>query len=254
MQLTEQLLTQIAWAWAALAVILIPSQVINKAPYGRHISTKWGFAIPNKLGWVIMEIVSLVVLLSCFFDGENKKSPMAIFLVSLWSLHYINRSFIYPFRTKTTGKKIPLTIVLFAMFFNSVNASLNGLFLGSFLQQPTWDSITIFRVGFGFSLFAAGAFINIKSDNILLALRKPGETGYKTPEGFLFKYLSCPNLVGEMVEWIGFAIIAWNIPAFSFAVWTIANLAPRAIHHHQWYKNTFADYPKNRKALLPFLY
>lgn len=254
MQLTEQLLTQIAWVWAAFAFLLFPLELKNKAPYGRHISTKWGFAISNKLGWVLMEIVSLIVLLSCFFYSGKVKTPMAVFLVSLWVLHYINRSFIYPFRTKTTGKKIPLTIVLFAIFFNSVNASLNGLFLGSYMEQQNWDSITTLRIGLGFFLFTAGAFINIKSDNILLALRKPGEMGYKIPEGFLFKYLSSPNLVGEMVEWIGFAVMAWNIPALSFAVWTISNLAPRAIHHHQWYKNTFSNYPKSRKALLPLIY
>jgi hypothetical protein len=54
-----------------------------------------------------------------------------------------------------------------------------------------------------------------------------------------------------MIEWIGFAIAAWSLPAFSFAFWTFANLAPRAALHHKWYQEKFPDYPKNRNPLIP---
>ncbi|MFN0215452.1 MAG: 3-oxo-5-alpha-steroid 4-dehydrogenase [Saprospiraceae bacterium] len=95
--------------------------------------------------------------------------------------------------------------------------------------------------------------INWHSDNILLRLRKPDTTGYAIPQGGLFKWVSCPNHFGEMLEWIGFALMSWCLPALSFAVWTIANLAPRALAHHRWYKATFEDYPKERKTLVPFI-
>jgi hypothetical protein len=48
--------------------------------------------------------------------------------------------------------------------------------------------------------------------------------------------------------------MAWNLPALSFAIWTFANLVPRALNHHNWYKDKFPDYPKNRKAVFPFLF
>jgi len=35
-------------------------------------------------------------------------------------------------------------------------------------------------------------------------------------------------------------------------LWTIANLAPRALANHKWYKETFPEYPSQRKALIPF--
>ena len=97
------------------------------------------------------------------------------------------------------------------------------------------------------------AFINNQSDHILINLRKPGETGYKIPKGGFFKYVSAPNLFGEMLEWMGFAILCWNLPALGFAVWTAANLIPRAISHHRWYLEKFENYPKERKAVIPFL-
>ena len=34
-------------------------------------------------------------------------------------------------------------------------------------------------------------------------------------------------------------------------VWTFANLAPRARSHHAWYHASFAEYPAERKALIP---
>jgi 3-oxo-5-alpha-steroid 4-dehydrogenase 1 len=96
--------------------------------------------------------------------------------------------------------------------------------------------------------------INLKSDAILIGLRKKGEKNYQIPKGFLFDFISSPNLFGEIIEWTGFAIMAWNLPALSFAIWTFANLVPRSLNHHNWYKENFPDYPKNRKAVFPYLF
>ena len=170
---------------------------------------------------------------------------------SLWILHYINRSFIYPLRTRTRGKKIPILIVCSAMFFNVVNGWTNGYYLGSYGPVYVHDWLYDPRFIIGLFVFIAGAGINIQSDNILLKLRKPGEKDYKIPHGGLFRYVSCPNHLGEIIEWTGFAIMCWNLPALAFAVWTAANLIPRAISHHKWYQQKFADYPKDRKAVIP---
>ena len=100
-------------------------------------------------------------------------------------------------------------------------------------------------------MLVLGFFINQISDNLLINLRAPGETGYKIPKGFLFNYISCPNLFGELLQWTGFAIIAWNYPAASFLIWTAANLIPRAFGHHKWYKSHFSAYPKKRRIMIP---
>jgi hypothetical protein len=78
-------------------------------------------------------------------------------------------------------------------------------------------------------------------------------TEYAIPRGSLFECVSCPNHLGEIVEWFGFALMCWNLPALSFAIWTAANLIPRALSHHRWYAEKFANYPKERKALIPFV-
>ena len=103
-------------------------------------------------------------------------------------------------------------------------------------------------------VFVAGFVINQVADKELISLRKDGSKDYFIPNGGLFNYISCPNFFGEIIEWSGFAIMAWNLPALSFAVWTAANLIPRALDHHKWYKSYFKkEYPESRKAVIPFL-
>ena len=243
----------LVYGWIAIAIVSFPYLLKQVAPYGRHSSEKWGWMIPNKLGWVLMELVSPVVFSIFFFSGSLQLTFTSYCFWFLWMLHYFNRSIVFPLRTKTDGKKMPVMIAVSASFFNIINGFLNGYFFGNIGGNYGNEFFASPQFIIGLIVFVAGAFINIKSDNILLALRKPGETGYKIPQGFLFKYISCPNLFGEIIEWFGFALLTWSLPGLSFAIWTAANLTPRAIHHHQWYKEKFAKYPKERKALLPGL-
>lgn len=249
MIINQEVFYIIVYVWIAIAIVVFPVALYVTAPYGRH-TKKIGLMIPNKLGWVIMEIFSPVLCIYFFVNGTVDKTFFHYLFVSLFILHYINRTFIWPIRTKTKGKKMPLIITISAIFFNLINGSINGYYLGNFaIYEGSW--LYDIRFIIGILLFFIGAYINISSDNILLKLRKPGETGYKLPHGRLFKYISAPNLFGEVVEWIGYAIATWALPTASFAIWTFANLTPRALDHHKWYLLNFKDYPIERKAIIP---
>lgn len=91
-------------------------------------------------------------------------------------------------------------------------------------------------------------------DQLLINLRKPGETGYKIPVGGMFDYVSGANFFGEIVEWTGFAIAANSPPAFIFALFTAVFLSMRAWHHHNYYLKKFEEYPPSRKIIIPFLF
>lgn len=244
-----QLLT---WAWIGLALLLVPIQLYVTAPYGRHTRPGWGPMIDNRLGWVLMEIVSPFVFAYFFLGGDQPKTTPMWIIFCLWMGHYLNRSVIFPLRLQTSGKRMPLSIAASAAFFNLVNGFLNGYWLGH-LSPPyptSWLSDPRFLVGL--ALFLGGAAVNHWADNRLINLRRHGGgSGYRIPRGGLFRYISCPNHFGEIVEWTGFALLCWNLPAFSFAVWTAANLIPRALSHHRWYRNHFKEYPQERKAVIP---
>jgi 3-oxo-5-alpha-steroid 4-dehydrogenase 1 len=242
-----------AIAWAILGIVLSPIQFLVTAPYGRHARTDWGRVMSNQLGWCLMELVSLVVFAGLFLTGPSvKTAPMWIFF-ALWTAHYVNRSLIFPWRTHTQGKTIPLAIVGSAMGFNLVNAGLNGLYLGWFGDTYPTAWLADPRFMGGLVIFLAGAGINIWSDHRLIGLRAGGKQGYTIPRGGFFEVVSCPNHMGEVIQWSGFALMCWNLPALSFAIWTFANLVPRAVSHHKWYRRTFPDYPPGRRAVIPGL-
>jgi 3-oxo-5-alpha-steroid 4-dehydrogenase 1 len=243
----------IQFAWIALAVIVFFLLLKITAPYGRHTTANWGPLVSNRLGWLLMELPVLVVLFLFLLPAAKTISAVSWVLIGLFSLHYFNRVFIFPFRLRTKGKKMPLVIVLSAVFFNIMNGFSLGYFFSHFANY-TNEWFTDIRFIAGIILFFTGLYINWKADDMLIHLRKPGETGYKIPKGWLFEKISCPNLFGELIEWTGFAILCWNLPAFTFFVWTAANLIPRALSHHKWYKEKFMDYPAGRKAIIPYLF
>lgn len=148
---------------------------------------------------------------------------------------------------------MPLIIALMAVFFNVMNGFFNGYYLGNLYPMAGEYSLTDPTFISGLILFVFGMQVNLKSDNILFKLRKNSNNGYQVPRGGMFKWISCPNYFGEIVEWLGFALMVYSLPAFSFFIWTCANLIPRALDSHQWYKDHFEDYPNKRKAIIPFI-
>jgi len=251
MEITEKTWQLLLAAWVFTGLIIFIILLYIPAPYGRHTRKGWGPGIPNRLGWVIMEMPSMIVFALFFLSGNRTIGPVAWIFFVLWVGHYINRSLVFPFRTKTSGKQMPLVIALFAVFFNLVNGAFNGSWFSTYGPVYTVEWLTDLRFIAGMVLFVAGAWINISSDQILLKLRKGGDGSYKIPGGGLFRYVSCPNFFGEILEWTGFAVMTWSPAALAFALWTIFNLVPRAMEHHRWYRKRFPDYPEGRKAVVP---
>ncbi len=120
--------------------------------------------------------------------------------------------------------------------------------------MPAFSRLALACARLGAALFVGGMAVNRWADGVLRRLRAPGETGYRVPEGGLYRLVSCPNFLGEIVAWAGFALATRSFGALAFAVWSFANLAPRARAHHRWYRATFPGYPRERRALVPFLY
>ena len=102
----------------AIAILIFPMVLKIVAPYGRHITTSWGPLINNKVGWIIMESPALLFFAGFFLLGTNHHNLLPWIFFAFWMIHYINRTLIFPFRLHTKGKKMPVTIVLMAIFFN----------------------------------------------------------------------------------------------------------------------------------------
>ncbi len=236
-----------AGAASFVALLFVP------APYGRHERPGSGPNLPTRLAWVLQELPAPLLFAIVFLRGEHAFRPVPLVLLFLWELHYLQRTFVFPLRMRVGAKHTPLTTVVLAILFNVTNASLNAYAIthGALRHVESWFGDPRFVIGV--ALFLFGWAVNLQSDTILRNLRKPGETGYEIPRGGLFRFVSCPNYLGEIVEWCGWALATWTYAGFAFAFFTIANLLPRALSHHRWYREKFPEYPRERKAIIPGL-
>jgi len=243
----------LAIAWFSLAGIAFLVLLFVPAPYGRFARAGWGPRMPNRLGWIVMELPACLVFFALWLLGDRHAETVPLIFLIVWQIHYLHRSLIFPFTLRGERRQTALVIVGLAVLVNIGNGYLNARWLytlgpgyaDSWLVDPRFIA--------GMVLFWAGFAVNKHSYWILVNLRKPGETGYQIPRGGMYRFISCPNYFGEIVQWGGWALMCFNIGGLAFLVWTAANLVPRAFANHRWYREKFADYPPGRKALIPFL-
>jgi 3-oxo-5-alpha-steroid 4-dehydrogenase 1 len=244
----------VLYVFLGAAVATFVSLMFTTAPYGRHAKKGWGPLIPNKPAWLIMEAPASILFFVYMLVADRDITATLIVIQVVWQVHYFHRSFIFPFTLKS-DEKVPLSIMLMSMIFNAVNTYIQGRWIYSFspafAYTLSWLADPRFIIGA--IIFCAGFAINKQADYILKKLWDPASPGYKIPRGGMYRFISCPNYFGEIVTWIGWAVMTWSLAGVFFVVWTVANLGPRALANHRWYRQTFPDYPAERKAIIPFV-
>lgn len=235
----------------ALAVVTFVVLSFVDAPYGRHGRRGWGPTVPARVGWLVMEIPASVLFFAFYLLGEHRLGAVPLVFLGLWQLHYVQRAFVYPFLLRG-GARMPLVVAALGLGFNVLNSWINARWVS---QLGDYDASWLLDPRFliGAALFLAGYTLNLHSDRVLRGLRSGGATGYRIPHGGGFRYVSSPNYLGEIVEWAGWALATWSLAGLAFALYTVANLAPRAMANHRWYRESFDDYPAGRKALVPYI-
>lgn len=221
------------------------------APYGRHGRAGWGPTVPAWIGWLVMESPAPLLFAGVYLAGSHRGEFVPLLLLAMWQAHYLQRSFVYPFLMRT-GTRMPVAVMGLAIAFNVLNAFINARWVSELGSYPVgWLADPRFLAGL--ALFIGGYWLNLYADRTLRQLRRPGESGYRIPRGGPYRWVSCPNYLGEIVEWTGWALATWSLAGLAFAVYTLANLAPRALANHQWYLEHFVDYPPRRRALVPYV-
>lgn len=248
----------LAYTMIAMAIITLPTLIWGPtAPYGRFSASGWGFFISNRVAWVTQEIPSLAVptlWMTCFATSSqlSRLRGTNLALMCMFLVHYINRDLIFPLRLRG-GKPTPFVVWLLAFIFCLYNGYMQTRYL---LYEAPVVEMTATTYG-GAALWLTGLLINVQADNILISLRKDKKKkgDYKIPRGGMFEYVSAANYFGEIVEWTGFAVASeFALPCVAFAVFTFANLFPRALAYHRFYLDRFPSYAKlNRKACIPFV-
>ncbi|MCF0197805.1 MAG: DUF1295 domain-containing protein [Bacteroidaceae bacterium] len=252
--------TYFLMAMSCIAIIVFVCLYFVTAGYGQFRTRQWGWSIPNKTAWVLMEAPAFLGIIGVLCYALSRGCAVgwpAWFLFVLFEFHYFQRSFVFPLLMK--GKSLmPVAIVLMGVVFNLLNAAMQGgglfLFPPTDLQQSFGRWFLQGHVVAGVVLFVVGLAVNWHSDHVIRHLRQPGDTRHYLPEKGMYRYVTSANYLGELLEWTGFAIAAATPAAWVFVWWTAANLVPRAHAIHKKYRQEFGEAVGRRKRILPFIY
>ncbi len=243
------------------ALIILISSFFGTAQYGGRFGAKSkGLKLGSKVGWVVMEFPGLLVFPIVFFMGENALQPVPLFFLCVWMMHYSNRALITPLLMRVqpgTTSSFAFNVVLAGWLTLTLHGYFNAAYISELGDQYTIDWFSDPRFIGGLVIYLCGFSLNIHSDTILRNLRSPNpspdEPRYKIPYGGGFKFVSCPQYLGEIMSFVGFAVMTWNLGAVFVLAITMANLIPRALYTHKWFRKNFENYPRERKAVIPFI-
>jgi 3-oxo-5-alpha-steroid 4-dehydrogenase 1 len=138
------------WLWTIVGFLTFILLLFVTAPYGRHSRKDWGPSIPNKVAWIVMEAPSLIIFILSFLLGPNGIQPVTWIFFAIYVFHYGNRSILWPLRTNTSGKQMPLVIAFLAIVFNLANGFSNGYYFSAFAREYTWEWLFDIRFILGF--------------------------------------------------------------------------------------------------------
>lgn len=244
-------------AMAVMAAIVYVALHFVNAGYGMMYNRRWGPSVGNRLGWVLMEAPVFIAMCALWLASPRRFEAVPLAIFAMFQLHYFQRSFIFPFFIKGRNR-MPLAIIAMGVLFNVLNAVMQGGWLFYLSPADRYGIDWIFTLQFiaGTVIFFVGMVINLDSDSIIRNLRRPGDTRHYLPRGGMFNYVSSANYFGELLEWTGFAILTWSWAGAVFALWTFANLAPRAEQIYKRYRQEFGDEFNRLKLhrIIPYIY
>lgn len=246
------------YAMSVAGVLVFVALYFVKAGYGMFRTASWGVSLPNKLAWMLMEVPAFIVMLYGWVrSGMVLSAPQTVFAL-LFLLHYFQRSFVFPLLMR--GKsRMPLAIVAMGIVFNVLNGILLTTSLFRYPPAGLYADGSDFWMHslpwIGLALFVLGMGINLHSDYVIRHLRKPGDTKHYLPQKGFYRYVTSANYLGELIEWIGFALLTGSPAAWVFVWWTAANLMPRADAIYKRYREEFGDEAVgSRKRIIPYIY
>ncbi len=247
---------------ALIGLVVFVALYFVDAGYGKMRTEKWGPAINNKIGWFLMEAPVFIVVLYLWLVSpyqETRMMPFVAFLI-IFEFHYFQRSFVFPFLLKGDSK-MPIIIMFLSVVWNVINGYAQGWWLFHlapkyFPEMYTGAWLTDPRFIVGVLIFIAGWCINMHSDHVIRHLRQPGDTKHYLPKKGMYKFVTSANYLGEITEWLGWAILTWSAAGALFFWFSCCNLVPRANAIYLKYEKEFPEEfdRKKLKRIIPFIY
>ncbi|CAK5263590.1 unnamed protein product [Mycena citricolor] len=246
---------QIAWK-TVFVVEYVRVSVIIQCVHPSH-RTKLGPLIIHPLFYHLPQLI---------YRTDVQHSALQKSVYAMCILHFVKREletlFLLPVFTDSRMRPCPPET-------SSKSASahywlLSGVFIAYDIYRPrfsaplvagTWRDGPILTLGW--ALWAFAELSNFKTHMITRALRPAGTTTRAVPMGYGFSApfnLAAPNYFFEILAWTAVLGMTGSIGAGIFWVFSAGQMVQWALKKHRNYKKEFGDkYPRNRRAMIPFI-
>nr|CAG4649483.1 EOG090X097L [Scapholeberis mucronata]SVE93728.1 EOG090X097L [Scapholeberis mucronata] len=193
-----------------------------------------------------------------FYGEEAVSQPMndiAHVAAVCWISHYAKRILETLFVHRFSHATMPLR----NLFRNSAYYWIFAAYVAYHINHPLYTAPCQMQ---SYIAFGCWTFCELGNFSIHWALRNLRPAGSKErriprptkdPLTYLFNLVSCPNYTYEVGGWVAFTIMTQCLPAGLFAFAGFYQMAVWALGKHRAYKKDFKDYPRGRKAIIPFV-
>jgi very-long-chain enoyl-CoA reductase len=201
--------------------------------------------IPAMYGMVIGYFMPIVVITLFAWSYLPKASFLQWALYLAVAIHFTKRVLECFFLHQFSGPIDIFTTLVIASLYSFAAGLLGWTNSTSFPAPDVWSVL-------GILIFVVGISGNFLHHKLLADLRK-NSLDYFIPKGGLFEYVACPHYLFEILCWLGFALISRHFAAWLILLFVTCYLTARALRGLRWYQEKFKDFPKDRKAILPFV-
>lgn len=198
----------------------------------RYSKFRRGKGISTRLGTLVFDGAPMLFAIGYAMTIGAALTTIQWMMTILFVLHFGKRCVEALFVHKYSGPIDVFSVVQITGFY--CFAVWLGLFTtASVTQAPdvtTW---------IGLATFAGGTVINAYHHVLLANLRPRGSTEYVIPRGGLFSVVVCPHYLGELIAWLGIALVSRQPAMYIWFLGETAYLVVRSHNTLKWYRARF---------------
>ncbi|KAG6763362.1 hypothetical protein POTOM_030776 [Populus tomentosa] len=212
-------------------------------------STRMQVKLSSRTGMLVFYVPAFLSGVASFVLYPNH--DLRLFLVkATLTIHFFKRTIevLFVHKYSTSGVVLDSAILISSSYFSATSSMIHGQYLTQGFPEPQVDLKYP-----GVLLFLLGISGNLYHHLLLASLRTKSEKEYKIPKGGLFGLVICPHYLFEVLGFIGILFISQTLYPLCFTVGTIVYLMGRSYATRRWYLSKFEDFPKDVKALIPYV-
>lgn len=196
-----------------------------------------------------------------FYGGPVQHSMLQRYVLAFVMLHFAKRELETLFVHRFSHATMPFMNI----FKNSAHYHLgSGLALAYSIYSPVYGATSPYIRGTvrndplyiqaGAAIWLFSEISNLITHIKLRTLRPAGSRKRAIPQGYGFNLVSVPNYFFEFLGWLVIATLTGSYAAWIFLVISTYQMYVWAVKKHRAYRKEFgSDYPRDRKAMFPFI-